>query len=166
MEEVAIVQPFRAAIVVQPFRAAWKVTLAALLLTSCTGLDVKTATFATLTEAQPAIERGWVPSGLPPGSFEMRAAYVADGWQRWGIVNFPPREADALRVRLQREEASLAGLRVDIPPRIEWWPVQLRQELDAERIAATGAKAYRGANEPLVWVVNWTQGRAYYWSTQ
>jgi hypothetical protein len=140
--------------------------LAAALFAACSGLDAKTASFATLAEAQPAIDRGWVPAGLPPASYELRAAYVADGWQRWGIVNFPPAQADALRARLQSPEISLAGVRTDIPPRIEWWPVQLRQELDAERIGATGAKAYRDSDGNLIWVINWAQGRAYYWSTR
>ena len=140
--------------------------LATALLAACSGLDTKTASFATLAEAQPAIERGWVPAGLPPASFELHAAYAPDGWQRWGIVNFPPAQADALRARLQPAEISLAGLRNDIPPRIEWWPVQLRQELDMERIGATGAKAYRDSDGKLIWVVNWPQGRAYYWSTR
>src|SRR5687767_3239827 len=100
MEKAAVIQPFRAAesttLVVQRCPAAFKTILMAALLVSCTGLNTRTATFGTLAEAQPAVERGWVPAGLPPGSFELRAAYVPDSWQRWGIVNFPPREADAL----------------------------------------------------------------------
>lgn len=129
------------------------------------GVDAKTSTFATLIEAQPAIDKGWMPAGLPRSSYEIRAAYVPDSWQRWGIINFPPADAEQLRGLLQPDEISLAGLRCDVPGRIEWWPVQLRQQLDAERIASTGAKAYSSRSGTLVFVVNWTQGRAYYWTT-
>ncbi len=59
----------------------------------------------------------------------------------------------------------MQGLRCDIPGRIEWWPVILRQELDAERVAATGARSYRSRDGKMIFIVNWTQGRAYYWTT-
>jgi len=131
---------------------------------ACTGVDAKTATFGTLAEASSAIARGWMPVGLPSRSYELRAAYVPDSWQRWGIINFPAEAAAELRALLEPDEISLAGVRCEIPGRIEWWPVQLRQQLDAERIAATGAKAYRSRSGNLIWVVNWPQGRAYYWA--
>ena len=131
---------------------------------ACSGVDAKTATFNTLAEARGAIDQGLIPSELPSRSYELRAAYVPNGWQRWGIINFPADASPELRALLEPDEISLAGLRCDIPGRIEWWPVQLREELDAERISATGAKAYRGRRKNMIWVVNWTQGRAYYWT--
>lgn len=140
------------------------VLLAAAALAACTGVNAKTATYASLAEAQPAVAQGWVPDGLPRSSYELRAAYVPDGWQRWGIINFPADGAGELRALLQPEEISLSGVRCDIPPRIEWWPVQLRRALDDERIKATGAKAYRSRTGNMVFVVNWAQGRAYYWT--
>ena len=136
-----------------------------IMASACTGLNTKTATFATLAEAAPAIAQGWIPKGLPSGAYELRAAYVPGGWQRWGIINFPPAAGDELRGLLQPQELSLAGMRCDVPGRIEWWPVQLRHQLDSERITATGAKAYRARDPNLIFVVNWTQGRAYYWTT-
>ena len=131
---------------------------------ACSGVNAKTATFANLKEAQPAIDAGYVPSGLPPSSFELRAAYVPGSWERWGIINFPAADAEVLRGILQPEEISLTGIHCGIPRRIEWWPVQLRGNLDDERVKATGAKAYRSRAGNLVVVVNWGQGRAYYWT--
>ena len=55
---------------------------------------------------------------------------------------------------------------MDIPGRIEWWPVILRGTLDAERIQATGLRAYRARSGGLVFAVNWKQGRAYYSDTR
>jgi hypothetical protein len=137
----------------------------ALLLSACGGGNAKTASFATAAEAKQAIDRGWIPVNLPSGAYELRAAYVPDSWQRWGIINFRDDSAAELRGLLQPEEISLAGMRCEVPPRIEWWPVQLRQDLDVERISATGARAYRGRTAHMVWVINWKQGRAYYWTT-
>ncbi len=142
------------------------IALAAVTLAACGGASAKTASFATLVEAQPAIDKGWMPAGLPQASYEIRAAYVPNGWQRWGIINFPASAVPELRALLEPQELSLAGVRCVVPGRIEWWPVQLREQLDAERIAATGARAYRARAGKLIFVVNWTQGRGYYWATE
>ena len=55
------------------------------VVAACSGLDVKTATYANMAEAQPAIAEGLMPPGLPRSSFEMRAAYVPGGSRRWGF---------------------------------------------------------------------------------
>jgi hypothetical protein len=131
------------------------------------GRTVHTATYATVAEARAAgaIERGWVPPIVPANAYELRAAYAIDGDDRWGLFNFRPEQADALRAVLHPEELPLSGTVMDIPPRIEWWPVLLRGRLDAERIQTTGLRAYRARSGRLVFAVNWDQGRAYYWSS-
>jgi hypothetical protein len=53
---------------------------------------------------------------------------------------------------------------VDAPARIEWWPVLLRGALNAESIAATGLRAHESVDGRLIFLVNWNQCRAYYWS--
>ena len=58
------------------------------VVAACSGLDVKTATYANMAEAQPAIAEGLMPPGLPRSSFEMRAAYVPGGSRRWGFSIF------------------------------------------------------------------------------
>jgi hypothetical protein len=148
-----------------PHRLSRALLMLAVAAAACAGSSVETHTYATLAEAQPAVERGWIPAGLPASSFEVRAAHAPGGWQRWGLFNFLPDGEPALRAFLQPEEISLAGVRCDVPGRLEWWPVQLRHDLDAERIAATGAKAYRSRTGNLIVVVNWPQRRAYYWTT-
>jgi hypothetical protein len=138
------------------------------VLAGCAGPAVQTATYATLAEARAAgaIEKGWVPADLPEGVYELRAAYAIDGWERWGLFNFRPADADALRAVLDPEELPLTGTRMEIPGRIEWWPVILRGDLDVERIEATGLRAYRARTGGRVFGVNWSQGRAYYWATR
>ena len=136
-----------------------------MLWAGCSGSDVNTATYASVTEARAAgaIEKGFVPSILPGRAYELRAAYAVNGPERWGLFNFREGDAEALRSVLLPEEMSFAGTEMTIPGRIEWWPVILRGTLDAERIQATGLRAYRARSGGFVFAVNWQQGRAYYW---
>ena len=140
--------------------------LGALMLLAGCSSSVNTATYASFTEARAAgaVEKGLVPQTLPEGAYELRAAYAVNGPERWGLFNFRETDAEALRRVLQPEEMSFTGTEMDIPGRIEWWPVILRGTLDAERIQATGLRAHRARSGPLVFAVNWKQGRAYYWS--
>jgi hypothetical protein len=135
------------------------------LVAGCANTDVQTDSFATMAEARQrgAVDRGWVPGFLPERAYEIRAAYDTDGPRRWGILNFRPEDADSVRRVLKPGEVSLAGFRTNIPARIEWWPIALRNELDAAALAATGLRTYRSSTGEYVFVVNWNQGRAYYW---
>ena len=65
----------------------------------CRDTNVITESYATLQEAidDGAVERGWVPRGLPPGAHEIREAHDLDSNRRWGLFNFPQEDAGALR---------------------------------------------------------------------
>jgi hypothetical protein len=147
----------------------WLVTVGLVALpfiaAACRDIDVVTASYATIAEAaaEGAVARGWVPQGLPPGTREIREAHDLDSSRRWGLFNFPPAEAPAFQALLG-PELSLDGTRVDPPRRIEWWPVLLRGPLKQEQVQATGARAYSAKSGDLVFLINWKQGRAYYWT--
>jgi hypothetical protein len=138
-----------------------------LALAGCASERVSTMSFSSWREARDtgAVERGWVPAMLPESAYELRAAYEPNGWRRWGLINFHPEDADALRAIVEPAAFSLEGTRIDIPGRIEWWPVAMRGDLDHQSLAATGLQAYRVKNSRLILAVNWSQGRAYYWAT-
>jgi len=142
------------------------VLLAATLFAGCRNLDVITESYATLAEATAAgaVDRGWLPRGLPAGTRELRIAHDLDSNRRWGLFNFPEAEGEALRA-LIGSEISFDGLTCSPPRRIEWWPVLLRERLDAERIKSTGLRGY-AAKDGLILAVNWAQGRAYYWTRE
>lgn len=142
------------------------VLLAVLVLGGCEAERVNTMSFASMREAREAgaVDRGWVPAVLPDGVYEMRAAYEPAGTRRWGLFNFRVGDEAALRAVLEPEETSLKGMRIQIPGRIEWWPLALRGDLDAEALTITGLKAYRLRGSGLIVAVNWSQGRAYYWT--
>lgn len=122
-----------------------------------------TGSYANLADARGAIEAGWIPRGLPEGAYDLREAHDMDSNRRWGLFSFPPAEGEALRAQLT-DEIGVTGLRCDIPARIEWWPVLLRGNLDDTRIRDTGLKVHRARQGELIYLVNWSQGRAYYWS--
>jgi hypothetical protein len=133
---------------------------------SCDDLQIVTNTYATMAEAREegALAAGWLPPLVPPGAHDIREAHDEGGSRRrWGLFSFAPGDVEPLRRGLG-DEMSFGGLRVDAPPRIEWWPVALRGALDADRIAATGLKCYPVTGDELVAAVNWNQRRAYYWS--
>ena len=109
------------------------------------GPSVQTATYATLRRGQGSgrDRPGWVPRSLPEGRLRAacrlrRRTAASDG----ACSTSATADADALRGVLQPEEISFAGTVMEIPGRIEWWPVILRGRLDAERIQTTGLRAY------------------------
>jgi hypothetical protein len=134
-------------------------------LAACSGNTVSTATYATMTEARAAgaVEKGLLPSLLPADAYELRVAYDGESHRRWGLFNFRPVDEPALRQALSPQEASIGGMELEIPARVEWWPVQLRGRLDEERILATGLRAHQSRHGGFTFLVNWKQGRAYYW---
>ena len=146
----------------------WGLTaiIGALAVCACAYGDAVTNAYATKAEAEQsgAVDRGWVPKGLPASTHELREAHSPEGNRIWGLFNFEPREGDALRALLQPEEIPATGLRPAIPPRIEWWPLLLRGTLNADQIKTASLQLYRTKDGVLVMVVNWKQGRAYYWN--
>jgi hypothetical protein len=138
----------------------------ALVAAACSGIKSQTNSFATLDEARQAgaIAEGRMPSGLPPGSHDIREGHVPGTSQRWGLFEYPHTEEGSLRGLLRPDEISVEGQRCEVPARIEWWPVMLRGQLDGGRLAATGVRMYRAKEGNLLFAVNWGQGRAYYWS--
>src|SRR3954447_13710010 len=132
----------------------------------CRNVDVITASYATLDEARAsgAVSSQRLPEGLPPGTHDIREARDTDTTRRWLLFSFPPEQRERLMALLAPQEVSLEGQNCDVPGRIEWWPVLLRNRLNAEQIAATGLKTYNGRDSDLVYAVNWSQGRAYAWT--
>lgn len=134
-------------------------------LQGCAGANSQTYAFATLEEARRAgaVAKGWIPDGLPPGSHDIRVAQLPGSTRHWGIVNFPRDEAGVLEGLLEPGEISLTGEYCEMPGRIEWWPGLLRGALDDTKLAATGIRGYRARAGHLLFAINWSQGRAYYW---
>ena len=138
--------------------------LLALGVSACRDRDILTFSFASMAEVHAAgADARDIPKSIPEGAHDIRAAHDPDSHRRWGLFNFGPNDAEALRAMLKPEEVSLAGAECDIPGRIEWWPVILRGPVNAEQATLAGLRAYRSREGDLLFVVHWRQGRAYYW---
>jgi hypothetical protein len=137
-----------------------------MLWTACSGINAQTNSFTTLADARQsgAIEKGWIPEGLPPDSHDIREGHVPGTSERWGIFEYPESQEASLRALLQPEEITLDGERCEIPRRIEWWPLMLRGALDGQRLSSTGIRGYRAKTGNLIFAVNWSQRRAYFWT--
>jgi hypothetical protein len=136
--------------------------LTLLALTSCNDLRVKVDVFDTVDEARAAgaVAAGWVPDGLPKSASDIRDGHMPDG-RYWGVFTFPRADEAAVRA-LVGEEITTGTLTCDPPGRLEWWPRIVRTPVTVDQIRATGFKVHRGAGG-RTYVVNWGQGRAYYW---
>jgi hypothetical protein len=135
-----------------------------LLAAACAGVRSESDVYATLAEAQAAgaVEAGWVPAGLPAETTDLRNGHTPDG-SHWGLFAFPPDRAEPLRALLGSEITAGEPPACDPPGRFEWWPRLLRSPMDAEKIRSAGLQAYRTADGRRTFVVNWRQGKAYYW---
>ncbi len=142
------------------------VLASSLALAACRDANVVTTSYATLQEATAAgaVANGYLPDGLPQGTREIREAHDPESRRHWALFSFPPAEQDRLRALLEPQESSADGQVCDVPGRIEWWPVLLRNRLDGERIRSTGLLTYKGRGGNLFYAVNWNQGRAYLWT--
>jgi hypothetical protein len=140
--------------------------LGMLLVPACRNSNVLTASYATLDEARAsgAVAGGYLPDGLPPSARDIREAHDPDSRERWALFSFSPTEAGQLRAIVGAQEVSLDGEQCEVPGRLEWWPILLRGRLDAERIRSTGLLTYR--NGDRLFAVNWSQGRAYLWTSR
>src|SRR3712207_6835183 len=78
---------------------------------ACRNLDVVTASYGSLAEAEGAgaIAQGWMPSGLPPGTHDIREAHGAESRRRWGLFSFRAGEEPVLKRILEGDEMSLDG---------------------------------------------------------
>jgi hypothetical protein len=130
--------------------------------TCCAGIETKTGVYATVAEARAAgaMERGFVPEGLPATATDLREAHHDS--QRWGLFVFPPADGEAVRA-LVGAEITATPPDCHPPGRLEWWPRILRSPLDLVQLQSTGLRLYRSRDDRLTYAVNWQQGRAYYW---
>jgi hypothetical protein len=134
----------------------------AVLLTACGGLRMKESVFDTVGEARAAgaVTAGWVPDGLPTSAKDLRVGYLPDG-RYWGVFTFA-RADEAIVRALVGSEITTGTLTCDPPGRLEWWPRIVYSPVNVEQVRATGFQIYRHA-DGRTYVVNWGQGRAYYW---
>jgi hypothetical protein len=132
------------------------------MVSGCSDLRVKVGVYDNVDEARAAgaVAAGWVPDALPTSASDLREGHLPDG-RYWGVFTFPRADEPAIR-RLTGEEIASGTLTCDPPRRLEWWPRIIQSPVNVDQVRATGFKLYRGT-DARIYVVNWGQGRAYYW---
>ena len=132
------------------------------VLAACSDLRVKVGVYETVDEARAAgaVAAGWVPDGLPKSVSDLREGHLPDG-RHWGVFTFPRTETSAIRGVLG-PEITTGTLTCDPPGRLEWWPRVARSPVHVDQVRATGFQLYH-APDGRTYLVNWGQGRAYYW---
>jgi len=128
----------------------------------CSDLRVTVGVFDTVDEARAAgaVAAGWVPDRLPARASDLREGHLPDG-RYWGVFTFPHADEAAVRA-LTGDEITTGTLTCDPPGRLEWWPRIIHSPVSVEQVRSTGFQIYRGG-DGRTYVVNWGQGRAYYW---
>jgi hypothetical protein len=106
------------------------------------------------------VAAGWVPDWLPQTVRDLREGHMPDG-RHWGVFTFSRTDEPQIRAHLG-EEITTGSLTCDPPGRLEFWPRLVRTPVNVDQVRATGFKLYR-APDGRTYVVNWGQGRAYYW---
>jgi hypothetical protein len=136
--------------------------LGALLVAGCGDLRVKVGVYDNLDEARAAgaIAAGWVPDTLPKSTSDLHEGHLPDG-RYWGVFTFARADEAAVRA-IVGSEVTTGTLTCDPPGRLEWWPRIVQSPVNVERVRSTGFQIYRGG-DARTYVVNWGQGRAYYW---
>ena len=98
-----------------------------------------TSFYADLEEAREegGVQKGWVPSFLPPSSTRIHERHDLDTNEVWGAFEFKPDEAEILRERLTPlARSDLAGLTVRSPGGgVDWWPKELTGALPNDETA-------------------------------
>jgi hypothetical protein len=132
------------------------------LCTGCNDLRVKIGVYDNVDEARAAgaVAAGWVPDTLPRSASDLHEGHMPDG-RYWGVFSFPPAEDAPIRALVGAEITS-GTLTCDPPGRLEWWPRIVQSPVHVDQVRATGFRLYHG-NDGRTYVVNWGQGRAYYW---
>jgi hypothetical protein len=120
-----------------------------------------------------ATTRGWIPDDiLPESSHNIHEVHNLSPSMQWCSFDFAAEHAGNLRKRLTVVDALPPSVRRVRDPNVSWWPTALTGNLDARRIRKEGLDLYvveRPVNavmtEMLFFAVDWSKGRAFFYST-
>ncbi len=142
---------------------------------SATFSDRFESSYPSLAEAKKdgAIDRGWVPDDiLPSSSRNIHEVHDLSPSREWCAFEFAPYDSERLRKSLKSIDVLPPSVRRVRDPKVPWWPTALKGNLDAQGIRNQGFDLYaieRPANSVqsfiLLFAVDWSKGRAFFYST-
>jgi len=131
--------------------------------------------YPSLTEAdkEGAITRGWIPDDiLPSSSRAIHEVHDLSPSREWCAFEFATSDTEKLRKNLNRIDVLPPSIRRIRDPKVPWWPSALKGNLDTQGIRNQGFDLYaieRPANSVqnfiLLFAVDWSKGRAFFYST-
>lgn len=131
------------------------------LQVSCS--DQYESSYPSLADAKRAgaVDRGWLPDFLPPGSRDIHEVHNIDTNQTWCAFAFVFADSDVLRRNLLvLGSAEISAIYVRSPG-LSWWPDVLEGQLDPDAIARSGFEMYGTGS--VVFAIDWKKGRAFFY---
>jgi hypothetical protein len=121
-------------------------------------------TYRSLEEARQAgaLQRGWLPSFVPPGATAIRERHDIDTNEIWGTFHFTEGDELSLRQTLVPVESQILEGRVITPGPVTWWPAALTGRLDGKALASSGFALFKDSNGYFA-AVDWRERRCFFW---
>jgi hypothetical protein len=144
----------------------------AVALVACLG-GRRESSYRSLAEADKdgAITRGWIPYYLPKSSTDIHETHELSPSTEWCAFRFLPADSEGFREKLESAQSPHSAVRVVPSPGVSWWPDVLTGNLDEKKIGNAGFQIYvlmepesSVTTEVLVFAVDWSKGRAYFYS--
>lgn len=142
----------------------WGAVLAVLALTLAACDDMSASSYTSLADARNdgAISRGWIPSFLPEGTFEIREVHNLDTNETWGTFRFKPEEkTEVLRQLTNLIELDASHRRFRAPD-VPWWPKSLQGPIDPSQMQRLGLEPYGWGPGSLL-AIDSKENRAFFW---
>jgi hypothetical protein len=129
--------------------------------------------YPTLAEADKdgAITRGWIPYYLPESSTDIHETHELSPSTEWCAFRFLLANSEGFRKKLESAQPPHASVKAVPIPGVSWWPDVLTGNLDEKSIGNAGFQIYvlvepetSVTTEVLLFAVDWSKGRAYFYS--
>ena len=120
-----------------------------------------------------ATTRGWIPDDiLPSSSRSIHEVHSLSPSREWCVFEFTAEDSETLRMKLKQIDVLPPSIRRIRDPKVSWWPTALKGNLDPQGIRHQGFDLYtieQPANSVqnfiLLFAVDWSKRRAYFYST-
>ncbi len=138
---------------------------AVVFMASCA--ERKEAHYRSVAEVRDdrAIERGWIPSKMPPSSTDIRELHYVDGTVGWGSFVFNVKDTAGVANLKTNCRSVTSPTHISPPPHVRWWPEYLTGEIVPSHLTKEGLEAYEcdEPNTKMFIALNVQTGSGYFW---
>ena len=120
-----------------------------------------------------AIDRGWVPDDLLPGSVRnINEVHELSPSREWCASEFDPQDSQKLRSVLKNANSLPPAVKRIPRPGVKWWPTVLTGKLNLQGIHKAGLELSvierpetSVTSEVFLFAISWPEGRGFLYST-